>query len=269
MPPPQQHQSGNDGGRDQEVAGIARIRVEPRVEYAGEDGTNQSDEIGDGPKRRGKLIRTRQSTNKRVRREVQGRSHRREISHAPPPDEIPNPLLRFGSRLRVRRRFVGAFCERKDATVLGHHRVLGGKADRGVGMGLGRYAFEGALVDLHHRDLDLIVATPGEAHVAEFVNFPRAVAVVAGQAMARIVKPSVLVAGCFALLQGIGLVSQPAVLRLGHDPAQRNMGKRVVGITAADVGMDARKPDLADALFFGLIDPVGIALRPLFVPLGP
>src|SRR5262249_48090030 len=121
----------------------------------------------------------------------------------------------------------------------------------------------------HDRDLDLVVATPGEAHVAEIVNFPRAIAVVAAKAMARIVKPPVLVAGCFALLDGIGLVSQPAVLRLGHDPTQRNMRKRVVGITAADVGMNARKPDLADTLLLGLIDPVGIARRSLFIPLGP
>src|SRR5262249_43108442 len=85
----------------------------------------------------------------------------------------------------------------------------------------------------------------------------------------RIVKPPVVVAGCFALFDGIGLVSQPAVLRLGHDPTQRNMRKRVVGITAADVGMNARKPDLADTLLLGLIDPVGIARRALFIPLGP
>src|SRR5262249_2900450 len=142
-------------------------------------------------------------------------------------------------------------------------------------MRLRRYSFECTLVDFRNRDLDLIVAAPGEAHMAEVVNFPRPIPVVACESVTRVVEAPIFVAGrlelchCIGIRRGTGLVSEAAVLCLGHDPTYRDVGERVVGITTADVGMNARKPDLAYAFLLGLIASVRILSGPSLTPFIP
>ena len=49
-------------------------------------------------------------------------------------------------------------------------------------------------------------------------------------------------------IAAIRLDFQAAALRFVEHPDQRNVGQRIVGIAAADVGMHAGEPDLADLL---------------------
>ena len=62
---------------------------------------------------------------------------------------------------------------------------------------------------------------------------------------------------------GIGRGLEPEAfalaVRLAHHPDQRNLRKQVIRIAAADIGMNARKPDLADPLLGK--EPFAVRLR--------
>lgn len=45
----------------------------------------------------------------------------------------------------------------------------------------------------------------------------------------------------------IGLEPEPASLRFGDHPDKRDVGERIVGIAATDIGVNARKPHLVAA----------------------
>src|ERR1700730_8197800 len=67
----------------------------------------------------------------------------------------------------------------------------------------------------------------------------------------------------------IRLDFEAAALRLAEHPDQRDVGQRVIGVTAADVGMDTGEPHLADLLIGDVTLLVRIELRrrnDFFVP---
>ena len=115
-----------------------------------------------------------------------------------------------------------------------------------------------ALVDLDPVDVDFdfVAGAIGKLHIAEVDEFPRPVSVVAPKATAGIVKPAVLVSRRLGTLHHVRietdtLLESQFVLRanLLHNPVQRNLRQRIVGIAAADVGMDAGEPDLGQLAF--------------------
>ena len=111
--------------------------------------------------------------------------------------------------------------------------------------------------------------------MAQVGNLARPIAIVAAQALARIIDAPVLVALTFNVGDGVrirrrrGLVDKAAGVSLTHDPVERYVRQGVVGIAAAHVGMHAREPHLADALVFRLPNAVGARGCRLLVALVP
>ena len=166
-------------------------------------------------------------------------------------------LLRVRAGLRVVVGLEAILIRRDDRTVFLDDVVGRRQADRCIGVSMIVDPPEDAFVDLRPLDQDFVVFLLGILRVAKLHQFARPIAVVATKPLARIVDAAILVAFRDRVLERIGVSRrrrgirfelQTAVLRLGDHPDERNVGQRIVGIAAADVGMRAGEPDLADLL---------------------
>ena len=135
-------------------------------------------------------------------------------------------------------------------------------------------ATEYAFVDLGYPDANLVVFLFPDFRIQERNQFARTVAVVAAEAFARIVDLSILVPLRNRILEGVGIGDhavgtgrqvgvvrfelQAATLGFRDHPDERNIGERIVRISAADIGVHAREPDLADVLVLDEAPPGGI-----------
>jgi len=129
------------------------------------------------------------------------------------------------------------------------------KADRGVGMRVVCDPLEDALMDFGPFDLDFILFQLFGLPIEMRDQLARPVAIIAAKTLARIVQPSVLVLPRDRILEGVGigdheigirriacivrLEFEPATFGLGNHPDEGDVGQRIVGITAADIGMHA------------------------------
>src|SRR5450830_1309942 len=111
--------------------------------------------------------------------------------------------------------------------------------------------------------------------LAERGDVARTISVVTAQTSARIVNTAVFVLRRLRVAKSLRasfrqrLERKAGSGRFRHDPDQRNLGQRVVGIAAADIGMHAGKPDLADSLIGEVALAVGAGLERRFVALVP
>src|SRR3954447_15158156 len=91
-------------------------------------------------------------------------------------------------------------------------------------------------------------------HMVEIFDLARPVTVVTSQAVARVIQPAILIAtpsgvdhhvqiGTIRFV-GLRLECEAPGLSLRHNPVKRDVGQRIVRITAADIGMNAGEPDL-------------------------
>src|SRR4051812_38676247 len=91
-------------------------------------------------------------------------------------------------------------------------------------------------MNLRRRDLDAVKVVIAQARDAA-----RAVTIVTRKPRARVVLTSLLVGVIGCILAGIREKSE---VDLAHHPVERAVGKTVIGVSAANVGMHAGKPDL-------------------------
>ena len=136
------------------------------------------------------------------------------------------------------------------------------QADRRIGVRVVVDAAKRGFVDFRPPDDDRVVLVFRLAviGVAQQLELARPVAIIGAEARAGIVDAAVLVAHGDRVLERVGighrrrrlgsrrLELEAAALRLGDHPDKGNVGQRVVGIAAADVGMHAGEPDLAELL---------------------
>src|SRR4051794_8513832 len=142
-------------------------------------------------------------------------------------------------------------------------------------------ALENTLVDFRPLDDDLVVLFFSVSGVAQLHQLARPVAVVGADAGTRVVDAAVLVALGDCVLERIGirwrrwrfgkirLEFQAATPRLGDHPDEGNVGQRIVGIAATDVGMRAREPNLAELLVLDEAFPGRIRFASRYVALVP
>ena len=104
---------------------------------------------------------------------------------------------------------------------------------------------ENTLVDLGALDLYLVILLLLRVRIEVRHQLARPIAIIAAEALARIVEPSVLVAFRNGVLEGVrigphqvavgrqvgivGLELEPAALRLGDHPDERDVGQRSSG----------------------------------------
>src|SRR5262245_58019392 len=113
--------------------------------------------------------------------------------------------------------------------------------------------FERSVMDFWYIDRYVFTAVIGSC-VAQLVDVSRAVAIISANPASRIIETSVLVRCgptatlCIWLLIGVAFEPQPFVSRFLNDPGQRNAGKRVIRVAAANIRVNAGEPDLSHAL---------------------
>src|SRR6266404_2468935 len=192
-----------------------------------------------------------------------------EIDDAAFPDFVPDVFLRVRPGLCRIAGLEAILIGRDDLAVVIDDVVDGGQADRRVGVRLVPDPPKDGFVDLRTLDRDLVVFPFGILIFAELNQLARAVAVIATKSRTRIVDSPILVTHRDRILERIRFEFQATALCFVEHPDERDVGQRVIRVTAADVGMDTGEPNLADLLIRDVTLFVRIELRrrnDLFVP---